>query len=187
LGFWGFSAEFRASRRDWGIFCIPRRNSPKSFQDIQMRKIAQAGLGIVALALAAPAHADVPWIAPFVGSWSAAHSNGLNIQSDGTGRWTYPDRRTCPHFPFQPDGCGVTGTTDFTLTSLDPVGNADGTVTASTDPTDGAAVGSSMVIGHFSPGETPWSHGTGTVLWVNMGKLRGTNFCNQTSAHQCGD
>lgn len=144
-----------------------------------MRKIAQAGLGIAALALAAPAHADVPGIAPFVGGWGGGHSGSLNIQSDGTGRWTYSDTRTCPNAPLA--GCGVTGTTDFTLTSVDSIGTASGTVTASTDPTDGAAVGSPMFIALGS------AHGTGTVLAVTMGKMRGNNFCNQTSPHWCAE
>jgi len=141
-----------------------------------MRKIAQAALGIAALALAAPAHADVPGIAPFVGGWGGGHSGGLNIQSDGTGRWTYSDTRTCPNAALA--GCGVTGTTDFTLTSV-ANGTATGAVTASTDPTDGAAVGSPVSITLGSAG------GTGTVLAVTMGKMRGWNFCNQTSPHWC--
>jgi hypothetical protein len=141
-----------------------------------MRQIAQVGLGIAALALAAPAHADVPGIAPFVGGWSGGHSGGLNIGSDGTGRWTYSDTRTCPNAPLA--GCGVTGTTDFTLTSV-ANGTASGAVTASTDPTDGAAVGSPVSITLGSAG------GTGTVLAVTMGKMRGWSFCNQTSPHWC--
>jgi hypothetical protein len=143
-----------------------------------MRKIAQAGLGIAALALAAPAHADVAGIAPFVGEWGGGHSGGLNIESDGTGRWTYSDRRTCPDAPLA--GCGVTGTTDFTLTSV-ANGTATGTVTASTDPTDGADLGSPVSITLGS------ADGTGTVLAVTMGKMRGWNFCNQTSPHWCAE
>jgi hypothetical protein len=150
-----------------------------------MRKIAQAGLGIAALALAAPAHADLPGIAPFVGDWGIPHTGyHINIQSEGNGRWTYPDTRTCPNAPVWA-GCGVTGTTDFTLTSVDRWGTASGTVTASTDPIDGAAVDSNMFITPFSAGETPWRHGTGTGLAVYMGRLHGENFCNQISADGC--
>jgi hypothetical protein len=60
-------------------------------------------------------------------------------------------------------------------------GTPTGTVTASTDPTDGAAVGSPVSITLGS------AHGTGTVLAVTMGKMRGWNFCNQTSPHWCAE
>ncbi len=143
-----------------------------------MRKIAQAGLGIAALALAAPAHADVPGIDPFVGGWGGGHVGGLNIQSDGTGEWTYSDRRTCPNAGLA--GCDVTGTTDFTLTSVVD-GIATGTVTASTDPIDGAAVDSPVSITLGS------ANGTGAVLAVTMGNMKGWNFCNQTSPHWCAE
>ncbi len=130
------------------------------------------------IACAPLAQADVAGIAPFVGGWGGGHSGGLTIQSDGTGRWTYSDRRTCPNAPLA--GCGVTGVTDFTLTSV-VNGTATGTVTASTDPTDGAAVGSpvSIVLGS--------AHGTGVVLNVSMGKMKDWSFCNQTTPHWCAE
>ena len=56
-----------------------------------METIALAGLGIAALAFAAPASADLPGLAPFVGSWHA-HEEGPDIQPNGHGRETYSDR-----------------------------------------------------------------------------------------------
>jgi hypothetical protein len=143
-----------------------------------MRAIVVPAALAAGIACAPLAQADVAGIAPFVGEWGGGHSGGLNIQSDGTGRWTYSDTRTCPNAPLA--GCGVTGTTDFTLTSV-ANGTATGTVTASTDPTDGAAVGSPVSITLGS------AHGTGTVLAVTMGQMRGWNFCNQTSPHWCAE
>jgi hypothetical protein len=143
-----------------------------------MNKIALAGLGIAALAFAPPAVADVPGIAPFVGHWGGGHSGGINIQSDGTGQWVYSDTRTCPNARLA--GCGITGTTDFMLTSV-ANGTANGSVTASSDPTDGAGVGSprSIVLGS--------ANGTGVVLNVSMGKMKGWGFCNNTSPHWCAE
>jgi hypothetical protein len=143
-----------------------------------MRKLLIAGLGVAALAFASPAHADMPGIAPYVGHWGGGHSGGINIQSDGTGQWVYSDRRTCPNAGLA--GCGVTGTTDFTLSSL-ANGTATGSVTASSDPTDGATVGSpvSIVLGS--------ANGTGVVLNVTMGKMQGWGFCNDTSPHWCAE
>ncbi|MGH3847750.1 MAG: hypothetical protein ACRDS0_40995, partial [Pseudonocardiaceae bacterium] len=76
------------------------------------------------------AAADVPGIAPFVGSWHA-HEEGLDIEPNGHGRETYPDRSTCPDAPMA--GCGKTGTTDFMLTSVSG-DTAAGTITAASDP-----------------------------------------------------
>jgi serine/threonine-protein kinase len=96
----------------------------------QMHKIALAGLATAALVFAPSAGADVPGIAPFVGSWHA-HEEGLDIQPDGNGRETYPDRSTCPDAPMA--GCGKTGITDFMLTSISG-DTATGTITAASDP-----------------------------------------------------
>jgi hypothetical protein len=95
-----------------------------------MNKIALAGLSMFAIGFAPQAAADVPGLAPFVGTWSA-HEEGLTIQPDGYGRETYNDRSTCPNAPMA--GCGVTGTTDFMLTSV-WWGIATGSITASSDP-----------------------------------------------------
>ena len=78
-----------------------------------MNKIALAGLATAALVFAPSAAADVPGLAPFVGSWHA-QEEGLDIQPNGHGHETYPDRSTCPDAPMA--GCGITGTTDFMLT-----------------------------------------------------------------------
>jgi hypothetical protein len=60
---------------------------------MKMKKIGLAGLGIAAVAYAPPAAADVPGLAPFVGSWHA-HEEGLDVQPNGNGRETYPDKST---------------------------------------------------------------------------------------------
>jgi hypothetical protein len=81
---------------------------------MKINKIALAGLVTAALVFAPPAAADVPGLAPFVGSWHA-HEEGLDIQPNGNGRETYADKSTCPDAPAA--GCGKTAT-DFTLTSV---------------------------------------------------------------------
>jgi hypothetical protein len=144
---------------------------------MKMKKIALAGLGIAALVFAAPAAADVPGIAPFVGQWGGGHAGGLDIHSDGTGRLTYADLSTCPNAPLS--GCGITGTTDFTLTSV-ANGTATGSVTASSDrkyDTVGEPV--TIVLGS--------ANGRGVVLNVSMGKMQGWGFCNDTSPHWCAE
>ena len=65
---------------------------------MKMNKIAMAGLATAALVFAPPAAADVPGLAPFVGSWHA-HEEGLDIQPNGNGRETYADKSTCPDAP----------------------------------------------------------------------------------------
>jgi hypothetical protein len=99
----------------------------------------------------------------------------LDIQSDGTGRWTYSDFASCPDAPLS--GCGITGTTDFTLASVDN-GTATGKVTATSSPVHGA-VGSPVTIVQGS------ANGLGVVLAVSMGKMKDWNFCNKTSPHWC--
>jgi hypothetical protein len=76
------------------------------------------------------AAADVPGLAPFVGSWHA-HEEGLDIQPNGNGRETYADKSTCPDAPAA--GCGITGTVDFTLTSVSG-DTATGAITAASNP-----------------------------------------------------
>jgi hypothetical protein len=51
---------------------------------MKMNKIALAGLATAALVFAPSAPADVPGLAPFVGSWHA-HEEGLDIQPNGNG------------------------------------------------------------------------------------------------------
>jgi hypothetical protein len=97
---------------------------------MKMKKIALAGLATAALVFAPSAAADVPGLAPFVGSWHA-HEEGLDIQPNGHGRETYPDRSTCPDAPMA--GCGKTATADFMLRSVSG-DTATGTITAASDP-----------------------------------------------------
>jgi hypothetical protein len=94
-----------------------------------MREIALAVLATTTMVFAPPAAADIPRLAPFVGSWHA-HEEGLDIQSNGHVRETYNDRSTCPDAPMA--GCGIAGTTDFWLTSVSG-DTATGTITAATD------------------------------------------------------
>ena len=116
-------------------------------------------------------------LAPFLGQWSGGHSGGLNIQSDGTGRWEYADVSTCPNAPLS--GCGITGTTDFKLTSV-ANGTATGSVTASSNPTHDS-MGEPVTIVQSS------ANGLGVVLEVSIGKMQGWNFCNETSPHWCAE
>jgi hypothetical protein len=95
-----------------------------------MEKIALAGLGTAALVFGPSAAADVPGLAPFVGSWHA-HEEGLNVQPNGNGRETYADTSTCPDAPAA--GCGRAGTVDFKLTSVSG-DTATGAITAASNP-----------------------------------------------------
>lgn len=52
---------------------------------MKINKIALAGLATAALVFAQSAAADVPVLAPFVGSWHA-HEEGLDIQPLVAGR-----------------------------------------------------------------------------------------------------
>jgi hypothetical protein len=99
---------------------------------MKMNKIALAGLATAAMVFAPSAPADVPGLAPFVGSWHA-HEEGLDIQPDGNGRESYADKSTCPDAPAA--GCGKTGTVDFTLTSVSG-DTATGAITAASNPKD---------------------------------------------------
>jgi hypothetical protein len=94
-----------------------------------MKKIGLAGLATAAMFFAPPAAADVPGLAPFVGSWHA-HEEGLDIQANGNGHETYADRSTCPDAPMA--GCGIAGTVDFTLNSVS-ADTATGAITAASD------------------------------------------------------
>jgi hypothetical protein len=116
-------------------------------------------------------------LTPFVGSWHA-HEESLDIQPNGHGRETYPDRSTCPDAPMA--GCGVTGTVDFVLTSVS--GNtATGAVTAASNPKQpiGGPVSVKLVGG-----------GQGLNLTVAGGD-QGFPFCNNkdnaaASNYYCG-
>jgi hypothetical protein len=114
-------------------------------------------------------------LTPFLGQWSGGHSGLLNVHPDGTGNWKYPDTSTCPDAPLA--GCGITGTTDFKLTSI-VKGTATGSVTATTNPTHDP-VGEPVTIVQSS------ANGLGVVLQVTLGKMQGWNFCNETSPNWC--
>jgi hypothetical protein len=131
---------------------------------MKMKKIALAGLATAALACAPPPAADVPELAPLVGSWHA-HEEGLDIQPNGQGRETYVDRSTCPDAPMS--GCGITGTTDFKLTSVSG-DTATGAITAASNPKDpiGGPVSIKLVGG-----------GQGLELTIAGGD-QGFTFCN---------
>jgi hypothetical protein len=107
----------------------------------------------------------------FAGNWGA-HERSLVIDKAGTGRLIYPDMRLCPNCSF---ANAPLGTLAFVLTSVTN-GVATGHVTATSDPKNsaiGAAVHLRLTAG--SPGQ---------LLEVDIGGKR--NFCNQTSAGQCG-
>jgi hypothetical protein len=127
-------------------------------------------------ATAAPS-AEVPGLAPFVGHWGGGHSGGLDIHSDGTGRWTYADISTCPNAPLA--GCGITGIAEFRLTSV-ANGTATGSVTGGSNPkNDPVGEPVTIVLGS--------ANGRGVVLAVSISKMRGWNFCNETSPHWCAE
>jgi hypothetical protein len=138
---------------------------------------ARTGLVIAALVFAPTAAADVPGLAPFVGSWHA-HEEGLDIQPDGSGRETYADKSSCPDAPAA--GCGITGTVDFTLTSVSG-DTATGVITAASNPREplGGPVTITLVGG-----------GQGLELWVAGGD-QGFPFCSSNdnldgSHYYCG-
>jgi Protein of unknown function (DUF2510) len=132
---------------------------------------------VVPSATTAPS-AEVPGLAPFVGRWSGGHSGGLDIHSDGTGRWTYSDISTCPNAPLA--GCGITGTADFRLTSV-ANGTATGSVTGGSNPkNDPVGEPVTIVLGSGLQGK-------GVVLAVSISKMQGWNFCNDTSPHYCAE
>jgi hypothetical protein len=144
---------------------------------MKTKKIALAGLATAALVFAAPAAADVPGLAPFVGSWHA-HEEGLDIQPNGNGRETYADKSTCPDAPAA--GCGKTGTVDFTLTSVSG-DTATGAITAASNPKD--PIGGPVTIKLVGGGQ-------GLQLWMAGGD-QGFPFCNSNdtldaSHYYCG-
>jgi hypothetical protein len=60
-----------------------------------VNKVALAAMGTAALALAAPAHADMTGIEQFVGSW-VGMKQALVIDGGGNGHFTYADVNACP-------------------------------------------------------------------------------------------
>jgi len=118
---------------------------------------------------ATPASTFTAWS----GSWGA-HEQELSISATGVGHMTYADLTACPSCSF---GSAPAGTVDFTLTSVNGSA-ASGMVSASSDPknyTVGAPVTVSLTAG--SPGQ---------ILDVSVGGAGAGDFCNSTSAGQCG-
>jgi hypothetical protein len=107
------------------------------------------------------------------GTWGA-HEQELEIGPTGTGHLTYADLTLCPSCSL---GGAPRGTMDFELTSVTG-GAANGTVTASSDPKNyiiGQVVKVSLAAG--APGQ---------LLELSVGGQGPWNFCNATSAGQCG-
>jgi len=123
-----------------------------------------AGLTTAALIFAPQSAADVPGLAPFVGSWHA-HEEGVDIQPDGGGRETYADKSTCPDPSAA--GCGATGTVDFMLTSVSG-DTAIGVITAASNPQE--AIGGPVKLKLVGGGQ-------GLQLWVAGGD-QGFPFCS---------
>jgi hypothetical protein len=138
-------------------------------------KIVLAGLGSAALVFAPSASADVPGLAPFVGTWQK-HDTRLVIDNTGTGVDTYPDIGVCPDCS---EADAPRGTLTFTLTPrLDGV--AVGSITASSDPANhavGAPVTAMLTVG--SPGQ---------LLQLTVDGMPQLPFCDNAAAAtgQCG-
>jgi hypothetical protein len=129
-----------------------------------IRRFALAVLATAAVVFAPSVSADVPGVAAFAGSWHA-HEESLDIQPNGNGRETYPDRSTCPDAPAA--GCGQSATTDFMLTFVSG-DTATGIITASSDPK--RPVGGPVAIKLVGGGQ-------GLELTIAGGD-RGFPFCN---------
>jgi hypothetical protein len=157
--------------------------APPSRQTAQLappsRQTAQlAPPSAVAPSTTAPPAYELPGLAPFLGHWGGGHSGGLDIHSDGTGRWRYSDISTCPDAPLA--GCGITGTADFRLTSV-ANGTATGSVTGGSNPkNDPVGEPVTIVLGSGL-------NGKGVVLAVSISKMKGWNFCNDSSPHYCAE
>jgi hypothetical protein len=149
------------------------RSGPASVHTVQAAAPSSA---MVPSATAAPA-AGASGVAPFLGQWGGGHSGGLVIRADGSGRWTYSDVSTCPDAPLA--GCGITGTVDFTLASV-ANGTATGRVTGGSNHNNDP-VGEPVIIVLGS------ANGKGVVLAVSISKMRGWNFCNDTSPNWCAE
>jgi len=138
-------------------------------------KTVLVGLASAAIVFAPSASADVPGLAPFVGTWQK-HGEKLVIDNAGTGVDTFPDLTLCPGCS---DADAPTGTFTLTLTSaLDGV--ATGSVTASSDPAKhaiGEPVTATLAAG--SPGQ---------LLQLTVGGMPHLPFCDSSAeaTGQCG-
>ena len=136
----------------------------------EMNKVAMAGLGIAALAFAAPAQADVPGIAPFVGTWDGMRQE-LAIDASGTGHVTYADFNACP-------SCSMVAapraTVTFALTSVS-CNTASGSVTTDTGQGGNSGPVTATLV----------AQSYGQTIKLNAGKASGL-YCAQAIASQCG-
>ena len=111
--------------------------------------------------------------AAIAGTWGA-HEESLTINSNGTGLLRYPDLTACPSCSL---ASAPPGSVAFTLTSVRN-NVTTGSVTASSDPNNwtlGQPVQVSLAAG--SPGQ---------LLLVDIGGKGNMQFCNSSSAGQCG-
>jgi hypothetical protein len=107
------------------------------------------------------------------GSWGA-HEQELELSPAGDGQLSYADLTLCPNCSF---GSAPTSTMEFQLTSVSG-GTASGTVTASSDPTN-YPVGQDVTVS-LAPGSP------GELLEISFAGQGPEEFCNSTSAGQCG-
>ena len=138
-------------------------------------KTVLVGLASAAIVFVPSASADVPGLAPFVGTWQK-HETRLVIDNTGTGVDTYPDLGVCPSCS---EADAPRGTLTFTLTSASD-GVAVGTVTASSDPGNhgiGEPVTATLTDG------TP-----GQLLQITVAGMQQLPFCDSAAAAtgQCG-
>jgi serine/threonine-protein kinase len=107
------------------------------------------------------------------GAWGA-HEQQLQISAAGDGTLSYQDLTACPNCSF---GSAPTSTMQFVLASVNG-GTANGTVTASSDAKN-YAVGQAVTVrlAAGSPGQ---------LLELSVAGQGGGDFCNSTSAGQCG-
>lgn len=118
-------------------------------------------------------HAPKVLGAAFAGTWEQ-HESTLMIAKTGNGRMNYADLARCPSCSF---GSAPRGTLNFVLTSVTK-GRGTGHVTATSDSklyTKGESV--RVRLAAASPGE---------FLVLSIGRKLVTEFCNRTSAGQCG-
>lgn len=136
-------------------------------------KIAVTGVGILCAAVLAPsAHADMPGLARFVGSW-AGKRESVNIDANGHGRFHYMDVQAC-------QSCAMADmpytNMDFTLTSAS--GNtATGSVTADKYHHAGEPVVITLIPAKASAPTT--------ISWTVNGLDEGL-FCPASNSNWCG-
>ncbi len=137
-----------------------------------VNKIALAVAGIAALVLAAPAHADLPGLTPFVGIW-AGKRESVNIDANGNGWFNYMDVRAC-------QTCAMS---DMPYTNMD---------FALTSVSGNTATGSVIADKYHHPGEPvvislipPNANTPPTISWTVSGLDEGL-FCPAANSRWCG-